>query len=78
MSENKWVHRDLKPQNIMLHFPSLFEWRSFKSNMEYESLVARAPIEKDVFTIKVIDFGFARELSIKMTSKKGTYYFMAP
>jgi serine/threonine protein kinase len=46
--------------------------------MEYESLVARAPIEKDVFTIKVIDFGFARELSIKMTSKKGTYYFMAP
>jgi len=28
--------------------------------------------------VKVIDFGFARELSMKMTSKKGTYYYMAP
>jgi len=28
--------------------------------------------------VKVIDFGFARELSLKMTSKKGTYYYMAP
>lgn len=74
----EWAHRDLKPDNIMLHFPKIPQWRSFKTMEEYTSLISRTPLEKA--EVKIIDFGYARQISdgMKLTGGIGSNYYMHP
>ena len=74
------IHRDLKLQNIMLHFPQNDELRNYNKDQKKQFL-------KDVdllntqFEIKIADFGFSKKLKrLDQINKTicGTPLYMAP
>lgn len=75
------IHRDLKLQNIMLHFP---EENSALMNMtkdEKKKFIANVDLSKVKFEIKIADFGFSKKLRSKGQVNKticGTPLYMAP
>lgn len=65
------LHRDLKPQNILLKYDKKFEWKERSKRMY--------PHPEDI-TLKIADFGFARFLSdgVMAATMCGSPMYMAP
>ena len=68
------VHRDLKLDNVLIHFPDRDEITT-KDLMEID-------LEKENFVIKIADLGYARDLKISQEQRahsfKGSPLMMAP
>jgi serine/threonine protein kinase len=68
------IHRDLKLQNIMLHFPNM-------SKPERNAWLKKIDLTKINFEVKIADFGFSKKLKrldqINNTIC-GTPLYMAP
>ena len=59
------VHRDLKLQNIMLHFPDETENLMKMSKDEKKRFIKNVDLETTHFEIKIADFGFSKKLRSK-------------
>lgn len=55
------THRDLKLQNVMLHFPN-DDYLSNLSKSEKLSWLRDVDLNKTFFEIKIADFGFSKKL----------------
>lgn len=55
------IHRDLKLQNIMLHFPNNEELLNM-SKPERNAWLKKIDLAKIVFEVKIADFGFSKKL----------------
>ena len=73
------VHRDLKLDNIFVHFKNLSMDDVFGDPMKFDTHKHCATLNEDV-NIVIGDLGFARELNAHdmAHSKLGTPLFMAP
>jgi len=54
------VHRDIKLENIMLHFPQ--QNFKFGSRDERRKFLKIVNLEKTPFSIKIADFGYSKKL----------------
>ena len=74
------IHRDLKLQNIMLHFPNNEELLNM-SKPEMNAWLKKIDLTKINFEVKIADFGFSKKLKrldqINNTIC-GTPLYMAP
>jgi serine/threonine protein kinase len=81
MFEKLVIHRDLKLQNLMLHFPNDSE-RLVKMNKEQRRKFLReVDLTQIEFEVKIADFGFSKKLKNKSDINKtvcGTPLYMAP
>ena len=74
------IHRDLKLQNIMLHFPQNDELRNMSKDQKKQFLRDVNLLETP-FEIKIADFGFSKKLKrLDQINKTicGTPLYMAP
>jgi serine/threonine protein kinase len=66
------IHRDLKLDNLLIHFPDRDDFEPFNA--------CDCDLEKEPFVVKIADFGYSRELS--HSEKSGSWYgsplLMAP
>ena len=75
------IHRDLKLQNIMLHFPDETDNLMKMSKEEKKRYLKNVDLDKVKFEIKIADFGFSKKLRSKNQVNKticGTPLYMAP
>ena len=75
------IHRDLKLQNIMLHFPTESEKILQMSKEQRKRFYKTVDLDKIEFEIKIADFGFSKKLKNKSQINKticGTPLYMAP
>ena len=75
------IHRDLKLQNIMLHFPEETERLLNMSSDERKRWLTQVDLSQTAFEIKIADFGFSKKLKKKDQINKticGTPLYMAP
>ncbi|KAI9656793.1 MAG: hypothetical protein M1821_003432 [Bathelium mastoideum] len=74
--EHSFFHRDIKPENILVSTSAPQENNAFK---RYSSLVT-PPSTPPAYTIKIADFGLARETHSKMpfTTYVSTRWYRAP
>jgi serine/threonine protein kinase len=75
------IHRDLKLQNIMLHFPDMTDKLLAMSKEEKRNFLRTVDLTKVNFEIKIADFGFSKKLKSKGQINKticGTPLYMAP
>ena len=75
------IHRDLKLQNIMLHFPDETTALMNMTKEEKKKYIANVDLSKCNFEIKIADFGFSKKLRQKNQINKticGTPLYMAP
>jgi len=59
------IHRDLKLQNIMLHFPQDQERILGMTRDQKKAFLREADLENIDFEIKIADFGFSKKLRNK-------------
>jgi len=59
------IHRDLKLQNIMLHFPDDNEKLLLLNKEEKKAFLKDVDLNKINFEIKIADFGFSKKLKNK-------------
>ena len=59
------IHRDLKLQNIMLHFPTESENINSMTKEQRKKFYRSVDLEKMKFEIKIADFGFSKKLKNK-------------
>ena len=59
------IHRDLKLQNIMLHFPNNEELLNM-SKPERNAWLKKIDLTKINFEVKFADFGFSKKLLLKI------------
>lgn len=74
------IHRDLKLQNIMLHFPQNDELRTMNKEQK-KSFLREVNLLTTPFEIKIADFGFSKKLKrLDQINKTicGTPLYMAP
>ena len=62
------MHRDLKLDNILIHFPD----RDSFTKMTDEDLL-KIDLTKEKFVIKIADLGFAREIEDETKKRRFTY-----
>lgn len=75
------IHRDLKLQNIMLHFPDETERLKSLTSSEKKEYLKTVDLLTTRFEIKIADFGFSKKLKRKDQVNKticGTPLYMAP
>ena len=75
------IHRDLKLQNVMLHFPHESEKLLHMSKEQKKKFYRSVDFDKMDFEIKIADFGFSKKLKSKSQINKticGTPLYMAP
>lgn len=75
------IHRDLKLQNIMLHFPELSDKILAMNKEERKRFLRNVDLTTTKFEIKIADFGFSKKLKSKSQINKticGTPLYMAP
>ena len=75
------IHRDLKLQNIMLHFPDETNNLMNMTKEEKKKFLHNIDLAKTNFEIKIADFGFSKKLRTKGQINKticGTPLYMAP
>jgi serine/threonine protein kinase len=56
------IHRDLKLQNIMLHFPDDIESLINMNKQERYTFIKNVDLSKTKFEVKIADFGFSKKL----------------
>lgn len=59
------IHRDLKLQNIMLHFPNYDKHFFAMSSSNKKQFFREMDLDKLDFEIKIADFGFSKKLKNK-------------
>ena len=59
------IHRDLKLQNIMLHFPDLSDKILAMNKEQRKSFLRNVDLTTTKFEIKIADFGFSKKLKSK-------------
>lgn len=59
------IHRDLKLQNIMLHFPEMSDQILGMRKQERRNFLATVDLTRAKFEIKIADFGFSKKLRNK-------------
>ena len=74
LHDKNFVHRDLKPDNILMHFPCMMPNKSLQSKF-YEIW---NPEIHNVYSIIIADLGMGREEGLKMTEGAGTPLYRAP
>lgn len=75
------IHRDLKLQNIMMHFPDHTEQLMVMNKDERKKFLRDVDLTKVRFELKIADFGFSKKLKNKGQINKticGTPLYMAP
>lgn len=75
------IHRDLKLQNIMLHFPTESERILAMSKEQRKKFYKSVDLDTIPYQIKIADFGFSKKLKSKSQINKticGTPLYMAP
>lgn len=81
MVEKLVIHRDLKLQNIMLHFPDDEELLDRMNKTEKKQFLKNVDLMTTNFSIKIADFGFSKRLDkLHQTNSTicGTPLYMAP
>ena len=69
-----YVHRDLKPDNILMHF----EWLNPHNPVPHKFLKNWDYLKHSCFTTVIADLGMGRELGLAMTECAGTPLYRAP
>lgn len=59
------IHRDLKLQNIMIHFPNMSEQLLGMTKDVKKLFFKETDLDKIDFEIKIADFGFSKKLKTK-------------
>ena len=59
------IHRDLKLQNIMLHFPDQSEKILAMNKEQRKRFLKEVDLTTERFEIKIADFGFSKKLKNK-------------
>lgn len=75
------IHRDLKLQNIMLHFPDMSEKLLQMTKEQKKMYMKNVDLRTTNFQIKIADFGFSKKLKNKAQINKticGTPLYMSP
>lgn len=75
------IHRDLKLQNIMMHFPDHIQELMSMNKMEKKRFIQNIDLANTRFEIKIADFGFSKKLKSKGDVNRticGTPLYMAP
>lgn len=75
------IHRDLKLQNIMLHFPDMSEKLLQMTKEQKRVYMKNVDLRTTKFQIKIADFGFSKKLKNKAQINKticGTPLYMSP
>ena len=75
------IHRDMKLQNVMLHFPDETESLMKMTKEEKKAFFKKVDMTKTRFEVKIADFGFSKKLKSKKERNKticGTPLYMAP
>jgi len=75
------IHRDIKLQNIMLHFPDHTEELLNMDRDQKRRFLRSVDMTRTRFEIKIADFGFSKKLDNKHQVNRtvcGTPLYMAP
>lgn len=59
------IHRDLKLQNVMLHFPHESEKLLYMNKEQRKKFYRSVDFDRIDFEIKIADFGFSKKLKSK-------------
>ena len=59
------IHRDLKLQNIMIHFPDNIDELMHMNKDERKKFLREVDLTKTKFELKIADFGFSKKLKNK-------------